>query len=90
MPDKTDPWAKMILAFREEIATSRDTSTFLGTPPMVDARGGCTFCGQSYTRHGDGDFHARWAFDSSRVLREHHRRDFGPHGYYADEPNLEI
>jgi hypothetical protein len=81
-----DPFAAKIEEFRDQITRAPGKQTFLGPPPTLDGSYRCTFCGRSYTDHGMQP--SPFDYAMSRRLREHHRNDFGPNGYYSDEPRL--
>ena len=74
-----------VVEFRREITTGPNFQTFLGSPPVIDGCGYCTFCGHHKGFHNLAD---AWSYDESRQAREAHRNDFGPNGYYSDEPKL--
>lgn len=77
---------KAIEEFRREISNIPNQQQYLGDPPTVSGRGICSFCGDHKGFHRG--LSAVWSYDDARQLREFHRNDFGPNGYYSDEPKL--
>lgn len=82
-----DPFAAKIEEFRLELERRPGRQNYLGSAPTLNDHYDCTFCGKNYIAH-DGAVRAAFQWDMNRVLREAHRGDFGPDGYYDDEPKF--